>query len=84
MIENNTWSFNNTMLKLLPDTLTYKVLARPPYSTKAYRIFREFEDLQEAMATAARLEKNTDMEVIVEMPDGALQNVTLTALELKA
>lgn len=63
------------MLKLLPDTLTYKVLARAadrPNST--YRTFREFEDLEEAFATAARLQKNAGdlVEVIVEMPDGAL------------
>lgn len=69
------------MLKLLPDTLTYKVLARAtdrPNST--YRTFREFEDLEEAFATAARLQKNAGdlVKVIVEMPDGALHATPYT------
>jgi hypothetical protein len=69
-----TWSFNNTMLKLLPDNLTYKVLVRSADRPKSpYRTFKEFEDLEEAFATAARLQKNLDdVDVIVEMPDGAL------------
>lgn len=70
------------MLKLLPDTLTYKVLARAsdrPNST--YRTFREFENLDEAFATAARLQKNAGnlVEVVVEMPDGALHSTPYAA-----
>ena len=80
-----TWSFNNTELKLLPDTLTYKVLTRTPNNDRyPYRTFRVFDTLDEAMAAATRLEKNTGMEVVVEMPNNSLKKVSLTALELTA
>lgn len=65
--------------------MTYKVLARTPHKDRyPFRTFRECDTLAEAMAVAARLEKNTDLEVLVEMPDNALQKVPLRLLELTA
>lgn len=64
----------------------YTVMSRPLYSKKAYKAFKEFDTLEEALATAARLEKNTDhlLETIVELPDNSLQEVPLRLLELTA
>lgn len=62
---------------------TYKVLTR--FSDKApYRTFMEFPTMAEAMAAAARLEQNTMLKAIVELPDNAIQYVPLHLLELTA
>jgi len=72
-------------LKLLPDTLTYKVLTRSVHDKHPFRTYKEFEDFEEAIATAVRLEKNLDdTEVFVEMPDGALQSAPRQPLCLTA
>jgi hypothetical protein len=64
----------------------FKVLARPLHSKNAYKTFKEFDTLDEAMATAARLERNagTAVEIIVELPDNSLQKTPLRLLELTA
>lgn len=65
--------------------MTYKVLTRTPYNDKyPFRTFREYNTLAEAMAAAARLEVNTNLETLVEMPDNALKKVPLRLLELTA
>jgi hypothetical protein len=62
---------------------TYKVLTR--FSDKApYRTFREFPTMAEAMAAAARLERNTELQTLVELPDNELKYVPLHLLELTA
>lgn len=62
---------------------TYKVLTRS--SDRApYRTFREFSTMAEAMAAAVRLEQNTMLEAIVELPDNAIEYVPLHLLELTA
>jgi hypothetical protein len=64
---------------------TYKVLTRTPHNDKyPFRTFREYNTLAEAMAAAARLERNTDLETLVEMPNNALAKVPLRLLELTA
>lgn len=40
--------------------------------------------MAEAMAVAARLEKNTELEVLVELPNNELKWVPLSLLELTA
>jgi hypothetical protein len=65
--------------------MTYKVLTRTPHNDKyPFRTFREYDTLAEAMAAAARLERNTTLETIVEMPNNSLQRVPLRLLELTA
>ena len=62
---------------------TYKVLTRT--SNKApYRTFKEYSTLAEAMAAAARLERNTELSTMVELPNNELNWVPLTLLELTA
>jgi hypothetical protein len=62
---------------------TYKVLTRG--SDKApYRTFMEFPTMAEALAVAARLRRNTVLEVIVELPDNSIEYVPLSLLELTA
>lgn len=74
------------MLKLLPDNLTYKVLVRSADRPGSpYRTFKEFEDFEEALATASRLQKHLeDSDVVVEMPDGALHAAPPQPLHLIA
>lgn len=63
----------------------FKVLTRTPHSDRyPYRTFRVYDTLEEAIAAAARLEKNTGLEVVVEMPNNSLQKVPLRLLELTA
>jgi len=65
--------------------MTYKVLTRTPHNDRyPFRTFREYSTLAEAMAAAARLERNTTLETIVEMPNNSLQRVPLRLLELTA
>ena len=62
---------------------TYKVLTRT--SDKApYLTFKEYPTLAEAMAVAARLERNTELSTMVELPNNELKWVPLTLLELTA
>lgn len=65
-------------------TKIYKVLTRSPFSKYPYRTYREYTILAEAMAVAARLETNTELEVLVELPDNEVQKVPLHLLELTA
>ena len=64
----------------------FKVLARANHSKNAYKTFKEFDTLEEALATAARLERNAGdlVEIIVELPDNSLRKTPLRLLELTA
>ena len=65
--------------------MTYKVLTRSPFNDKyPFRTHSEYCTLREAMAVAARLENNTELEVIVELPNNLIQKVPLHLLELTA
>ena len=64
--------------------MTYKVLTRSPFGKYPYRTHSEYCTLREAMAVAARLENNTELEVLVELPDNQVQKVPLHLLELTA
>jgi len=59
---------------------THKVLTRSIYG-KTFRTFAEVVTLEEALAIATRLRKNTsELEVVVDLPDNALQSATLELL----
>ena len=64
--------------------MTYKVLTRSPFGKYPYRTHSEYCTLREAMAVAARLENNTELEVIVDLPNNELKWVPLHLLELTA
>lgn len=66
-------------------TQTYKVLTRSFYADRfPYRTHSEYLTLREAMSVAARLEKNTELAVLVELPDNSIKQVPLHLLELTA
>ena len=50
--------------------MSYKVQTRSS-DARAYRLFSEYETLEEAMAVAKRLEANTELQVIVDLPSGS-------------
>jgi len=64
--------------------MTYKVLTRSPFSKYPFRTHSEYLTMREAMAVAARLENNTELEVLVELPNNELQWVPLSLRELTA
>ncbi len=65
-------------------TPTYKVLTRSPFSKFPYRTHSEYCTMAEAMAVATRLENNTELEVLVELPNNELKWVPLHLRELTA
>lgn len=64
--------------------MTYKVLTRTPLSKSPFRTYREYDTMAEAMAAAARIQANTELEAIVELPNNELKWVPLSLLELTA
>ncbi len=64
--------------------MTYKVLTRTPFSKSSFRTYREYDTMAEAMAAAARIQANTELEAIVELPNNELKWVPLSLLELTA
>jgi hypothetical protein len=63
----------------------YKVLTRSPLNDKyPYRTHTSHETLWEAMSVAARLEKNTELDVCVEIPDNQVIRVPFNVLALEA
>lgn len=63
----------------------YKVLTRSPFNDKRpYRVHTSHDTLWEAMAVAARLEKNTELDVCVEIPDNQVVRVPFNVLALEA
>jgi len=65
--------------------MEYNVLTRSPlYPNKPYRVHTSHETLWEAMAVASRLEKNTELDVCVEIPDNQVIRVPFNVLALEA
>lgn len=64
--------------------MTYKVKTRTQYNTNydKFRTFSEYETLEEAMAVAKRLEDNTELEVVVDLPSGSTWCFDNTVLKL--
>ena len=54
--------------------MSFKVLTRSSVHASKYpfRTFMEFPTFEEALQTAVRLEENTELDVIVDMPSGSL------------
>ena len=63
---------------------TFKVLTRQPFSKYPFRTFMEYATMAAALEAAVRLEKNTELEVLVELPNQEVQKVPLHLLELSA
>jgi len=62
--------------------MSYKVQTRTSYSKTydKFRTFSEYDTLEEALAVAKRLENNTELEVVVDLPNGntwCFDNTTL-------
>jgi len=64
--------------------MTYKVITRSSIGKYSFRTHSEYCTLREALAVAARIENNTELEVMVELPNQEVQKVPLHLLELEA
>jgi len=63
--------------------MTYKVLTRSKGMVHSkFRTFAEYETLEEALAVAKRLENNTELEVIVDIPNSSTWCFNNTTLKL--
>lgn len=56
--------------------MAYKVLTRST-EKNTLRTYSEYETLEEALAVAKRLENNTELEVVVDVPTWCFNNTTL-------
>jgi hypothetical protein len=64
--------------------MSYKVLTRSPLHDKSpYRTHTSHDTLGEAMAVAARLEKNLELDVCVELPSNQVVQVPFNVLALE-
>ena len=52
--------------------MVYKVLTRSTDNCR-WRTYSEYDSLTEALAVAKRLENNTSLEVVVDLPEQELQ-----------
>ena len=65
--------------------MNYKVLTRSFATDKyPYRTHSEHETLWQAMAVASRLEKNTELDVLVELTNNEIVKVPFNVLALEA
>lgn len=62
--------------------MTYKVKTRSPFGNYPFRTHSEYCTLVEAMAVAQRLEENTELEVVVDLPSGSTWCFDNTVLKL--
>jgi len=63
----------------------YKVLTRSPFvDNRPYRTHSEHETLWQAMSVASRLEKNTELDVCVELTSREIVKVPFNVLALEA